>query len=245
MYYIIRILILYLNILTNTNTMPFFTSKYFDNYNSNYRIETIKKIIKNNPTNISFLWNTTHFINSLDEYNTINGQLIMEYCENLTWRPLTYKTPENDVYCYIVDQYSDVQEFISSYEYADYFIKTKEDEISEDEFYRCSGLHFGKTSDQIVYEIIKSIAYDDNEYKKYHKHKTPKYFKHYNSASFKSKEIYNPPEIVKNIGYVSDNYNEKSDEEDTHKLPNEYPEDYEDEKHDDYYQEDTKPNKRR
>jgi hypothetical protein len=210
--------------------MSLLPTKYYDNYDSQKRIDTIKKFIKSCPRNISFLWNNQHYINTQDEYNLISGQLIMEYCENLTWRPLTYETSTNEVYCYLVDQDNEISEFISSYEYADSFIQTKDDEVTEEEFNICSGQHFGKTSDQIVYDIIKPMIeseqeynynnYNNNNYKKSRSSKSLKYYSH------KPSELYDFKEIVNNVESVYDNYYDKTDEEDiTDKITPEYSED--------------------
>ena len=121
----------------------------YRNYDSeiNKRISIIRKFIKNNPRNISFLWNQEHYINTTDEFNMISGQLVLEYCEDETWRPLTYKTPNDKIYCYIINEYEEIKEFSSSYQYADSF---KLIEASPEEFTTFSNHHHGKTWDQIV-----------------------------------------------------------------------------------------------
>lgn len=222
--------------------MSFLNNNYYNNYESTNRINIIKKFIKKNPTNISFLWNDQYYINTKDDYNFISGQLIMEYCENLTWRPLTYETPTNEVYCYLVDQCSEVYEFISSYEYADSFIKTKEDEISETEFYNCIGEHFGKTSDQIVNEIIKDMIEDGSEYNYNNKRNRKNRFTKSYHYTRKPNEFYDSKEIVHNTGSLSDNYYEKTDEEDLDKGQPEYSE--EPDGQDEFYHQDDKKKKR-
>jgi hypothetical protein len=176
----------------------------YNNYETNKRIDTIQNFIIANPTNISFLWNQDHYINSIDEYNIISGQLILEYCENKTWRPLTYTTYLDDVYCYILNSHNEIQEFISSYEYVDSLIQTQESEASEDEFTTFTDQHFGKTTDQIVFEISQNTYVIENSNEKY-KSKHSKHYKHSKlskSKNFKNKlfealtHTYKAPELA-------------------------------------------------
>jgi hypothetical protein len=218
------------------NKMSLICNKYLNNYQSIRRIETIKNFIKYNPTNISFLWDNTYYNNTDDYCDVISGQLILEYCEDHTWRPLTYTTPSSEVYCYILERDYEISELISSYEFADSLIQQKSSEATEEEFNTFICDHFGRTSDQLVYEIIKTI--DTNDYKRYnYRSKDFKHFK--NKLHPKSYNAYKLSDVVQDI--YDKNIKTDDDEEDEYEdktIPevSEYD--------DDYYEEDGKTKKR-
>ena len=130
----------------------------------------------------------------------------------------------------------EISEFISSYEFADSLIQQKSSEATEEEFNNFICDHFGRTSDQLVYEIIKTI--DTNDYKRYNYR--PKHVKH-----FKNKLYEKSNNVHKSYEFVQDTYdkNIKTDDDED--------DDYEDktipevsEYDDDYYEEDGKTKKR-
>jgi len=217
---------------------------FLNNDESSDRIDTIKNFIKNNYNNISFLWNQIHYINTTNEFNQIVGQLILEYCKDEKWCPLTYTTPNNEIYCYLINESNEIKEFISSDQYVDSLIQKTISEASENDFNNLDNHHFGKTREQLIQSIIPQEDREDHFTPRYNtnryiinKYTTKKYrlkptfmYKYYQTANVTSKPF----------DFVVDSH-EKTDEDDEFedKSINDCS-DYDE----DYYEDDGKTKKR-